>query len=200
MKKSKLETAETRKRIVSVASKIFLEQGLAATGIADIMLAAGLTPGGFYRHFASKEQLIAEANSAASKQLLDLFEAAAAGKPPREALDIVVCLYLNDTEQASALCPLANLGSELRHADSNVKSVAMDGYQRMLSFVTAQTRQLDLPDYAGVADAVVSTMIGAVTLSRLAGDGAMARTILANAQRVVGGLLHAAPAPQPGAA
>lgn len=195
MKKSKIETAETRQRIVATASKIFLAQGLGATGIADIMAAAGLTPGGFYRHFESKEQLIAEASSAASAELLDVFLAATAGKPPREALDIIVTLYMHQSEELSALCSLASLGSELRHSDQRIRQIAMDGYHRMVDFVSEQTRQLGLPDHASVADAVVSAMVGAVTIARLATDAATAKTILDNARDVVHGLLHAASSP-----
>jgi TetR/AcrR family transcriptional repressor of nem operon len=98
MRKSRIETAETRKRIVATASRVFLTRGLAATGIADVMVAAGLTQGGFFRHFRSKEQLVAEANGAAFGQLIDMFERAIAGKPPREALDTIVSLYLHQLQ------------------------------------------------------------------------------------------------------
>ena len=64
MKKSKAETAATRKKIVAVASQAFKSNGIHATGVAEIMAAAGMTHGGFYRHFESKEQLIAAACAA----------------------------------------------------------------------------------------------------------------------------------------
>lgn len=63
MRKSKTETAETRRRIVDLAAQTFRSNGIAATGVAEIMAAAGLTHGGFYRHFGSKDQLVAEACS-----------------------------------------------------------------------------------------------------------------------------------------
>ena len=65
MRKSNAETAETRKRILAIASGLFLKNGIAATGISDVMSAAGLTQGGFYRHFSSKEHLVADANAVA---------------------------------------------------------------------------------------------------------------------------------------
>ncbi len=61
MKKSKLEAAETRRRIVKTAAAEFRRNGIHATGLSDVMAAAGLTHGGFYRHFDSKDQLVAEA-------------------------------------------------------------------------------------------------------------------------------------------
>ena len=60
MRKSREEAAETRKRIVAAASAAFRRNGLDGTGLADLMGAAGLTHGGFYKHFASKEQVVEE--------------------------------------------------------------------------------------------------------------------------------------------
>ena len=62
MRKSRAETAETRARILSTASKMFLDKGLGAVGMRDMMAGASLAPGGFYRHFGSKDRLIAEAS------------------------------------------------------------------------------------------------------------------------------------------
>src|SRR5206468_1896277 len=80
MRKSRAETAETRKRIIATSANVFLRQGIAATGVADLMVAAGLTAGGFYRHFESKEQLVAEANALAFQELFAMFDTAVAGK------------------------------------------------------------------------------------------------------------------------
>lgn len=190
MRKSKSDTAETRKRIVSTAAQMFLTQGIAATGIADVMAAAGLTQGGFYRHFDSKEQLIAEANCAAFDDLLTMAEAAISGLPPREALDAIVGFYLyqHQGKDPALLCPLANLGSELQRGNEDVKAVAIDGYRRLVRLVAAQTERLEIRDHQRVADAIVSTMVGAVTLSLLAPDPATTKATLANAQYVVGAL------------
>src|SRR5579871_5541767 len=70
MKRSKTDTAATRRRIVEIASKAFRSQGIEATGVAEIMAAAGLTHGGFYRHFNSKEELVAEAVAMSLEQLV----------------------------------------------------------------------------------------------------------------------------------
>jgi TetR/AcrR family transcriptional repressor of nem operon len=195
MRKSRIETAETRKRIVATASRVFLTRGLAATGIADIMVAAGLTQGGFFRHFRSKGQLVAEANGAAFGQLMDMFERAIAGKPPREALDTIVSLYLHQLQGKDPvyLCPLANLGSELRHSDEQVKAMTVDGYERLVRLIAQQTQQLGIAGHADVANAIVSTLVGAVTLSRLAPDPGTEETILLNAQNVVRVLLQCSP-------
>src|SRR6266567_7519086 len=70
MRKSRIEAAKTRERIVTAAAAEFRQHGIAATGLADLMKAAGLTHGGFYRHFASKDQLVAEAVAQAVEQAI----------------------------------------------------------------------------------------------------------------------------------
>lgn len=193
MRKSKVETAETRQRIVAMASKVFLNKGLAATGVSDIMAAAGLTQGGFYRHFESKEALIAEANTVAIDRLFAMFDEAIDGKKPREALDLIVRLYLSQlqVEDAEYLCPLANLGSELRHADEQIRATATDGHQRLVALIAAQTEKLGVAEPRNLADSIVSTIVGAVTLSKLTADEAAANLVLANAQNTVHLLLVA---------
>ena len=196
MKKSKIETVDTRKRILSAATRLFLANGLAETGIASIMSAAGLTQGGFYRHFRSKEQLIAEANIAANDQMVDYFDAAVRGKPAAEALHIAVSLYLEQAQLrgGEALCPLPNLGSELRRADPRVRDAAMAGYQRLAQFFAMLTEQAGLAEPARLADAIVATMVGAVMLARLAVSRDAAQAILLNARQTILSMLPGAPA------
>jgi TetR/AcrR family transcriptional regulator, transcriptional repressor for nem operon len=66
MRKSKQEAAVTRQRIIKAAAAAFRKNGIAGTGLSDLMAAAGLTHGGFYRHFDSKDQIVAEACTAAA--------------------------------------------------------------------------------------------------------------------------------------
>lgn len=192
MRKSNAETAETRKRILSTASGMFLRQGISATAISDVMVAAGLTQGGFYRHFQSKEHLVAAASAAAFEQVRALFDAATAGKPPREAIDLIVEYYLNqhrDTKLGN-LCPIANLASELRDADEQIKEVVTDGYSRLVKLFASYLLRLDYSDYVGVAESIVSVLVGAVSVARVMTDPALSETILRNAQSTVNLILR----------
>src|SRR5258707_7231815 len=76
MRKSKQETALTRERIVKAAAAEFRQHGIVATGLNDLMSAAGLTHGGFYKHFESKDQLVAEACAEAVETILEMLAAA----------------------------------------------------------------------------------------------------------------------------
>src|SRR5262249_55163595 len=124
MRKSKQETALTRARIVKAAASEFRQHGIVATGLADLMSAAGLTHGGFYRHFASKDQLVAEARPAALAATTDKFAATASREPGRRGLEAVVCKYLSTVHRDNRRegCPLAALGSELARADTQTRN------------------------------------------------------------------------------
>jgi len=79
---TRAEKAKTHKRIVAIASKRFREEGLAGVGIADLMKEAGLTVGGFYKHFDSRDDLVAEAVGSALGAWKRQVDAAASGGPP----------------------------------------------------------------------------------------------------------------------
>ncbi len=176
-----------------------MERGLGETGIAEVMVAAGLTQGGFYRHFESKEQLIAEANREANEELFRFYDEAVAGKGPLESMETIVSLYLYQSREdgTGKLCPLANLGSELYHSNDHIRTVAMEGYQRFTASFARMMGQMGIADNVSVSDAIVSTIVGAVTLSRLSVDEVISKNILDNAQTTVRTLLQATRMPLP---
>lgn len=187
MRQSRAQAAETKARILLTATKMFLDKGLITVGLRDIMAGADLTPGGFYKHFQSKDQLIAEASGTAFDQAYAMLEGETTGKSPAEAVERIVSVYLEQThaEGKPYLCPLAMLGAELRHSDPQVRAIAIDGYHRIVqliaSHITGQTRRAALVTASGI----VSTLVGAVTLAEIAPNSAMARAILKNANAFV---------------
>lgn len=194
VRRSKADAAETRKRILSTAANIFLRNGIAATAISDIMIAAGLTQGGFYRHFDSKEQLVAEAMATGFEEIFANLEAAISGKAPREAVQIMAERYLHQLTAAEdqPRCPLSNLSSELRLADDLVKTAAFQGYSHFVKLFASYLILLDYMDYVGLAESIVAVLVGAVTLSGMTPAEAAAEAILVNAQKAVTLLLDGA--------
>jgi TetR/AcrR family transcriptional repressor of nem operon len=187
MRRSRRETEETRKRILSTASRLFLEKGLAAVSTREVMAGAGLTPGGFYRHFASKEQLIKEANKTAFDRLYAKLESETAGKPPVKAVERIVSLYLSQSRMAETtyLCPLAGLGSDLGHSDPHVRAVAVDGYMRLVQLMADRLTLVPKAEARKIAGGVMSTMVGAVTLAAIAGEREAANAILNDALSLI---------------
>ena len=167
MRVSKQEAARTRERIIAAAAAEFRRKGLAGAGLSDLMAAAGLTHGGFYRHFESKDELIAEACAAAIDSVATMY--AAVPKSGRNGLEAVAARYLSKDHRdgRSRGCPFASLGSELARADKNTRAVATDGLLKIVDTL-AQHFKGTRPDVAKrQALVALSTMIGALTLSRM---------------------------------
>lgn len=185
MKKSKIETAETRKRIVDAAFQKFGACGIHETGLADVMAEAGLTHGGFYRHFGSKDQLVAEACAAGLNALIASSEEATQRAGTDEAFKAIVENYLTPEHRDNLArgCPLAGLGSELARAEDRTRVAAAEGFARLVDEIASH-----LPDRspeAAKSEAIyaLSAMVGALTMSRLVQDSGLSDAILSETRK-----------------
>ena len=180
-----METAETRRRIVETAAREFRRNGIHATGLADVMAAAGLTHGGFYRHFHSKDQLVAEACAAGMESIVAKVGAAARQNEGSGGLEEITESYLaiNHRDDRSGGCPLAGLGSELARADDETRAAVSAEFLRLVEVLAKQARRRK-PEL-GKSDALfaLSAMVGAVTLSRIVMDPDLADAILSETKR-----------------
>src|SRR3954470_1120937 len=114
MKVSREQAAENRERIVQTAARLFRERGFDGIGVADLMNAAGLTHGGFYGQFESKEDLAAQACARALDESAGKWARATEGKPAREALKAVADFYLTPRHAGDpgSGCAFVALGAE----------------------------------------------------------------------------------------
>ena len=179
MKKSKAQTAQTRRRIVEIASQAFRRQGIEATGVAEIMAAAGLTHGGFYRHFSCKEELVAEAVSMSLEQLVLQSERAAsqgAEAALNQALEYLSPLSRDDVEHS---CTFAAAGSELVRADEKTRHIASEAFKRTLEGLAPFMCTPGNADRTSAAISMLTNMIGALTMARLVDDPVLSDRILA---------------------
>src|SRR5260221_7153900 len=140
MKKSKKEAAETRQRIVKTASAEFRRNGINGTGLSDLMSAAGLTHGGFYRHFDSKDQLVAESCAAAVDSMVESLTSALSRKTKRSGLEAGAASYLSKKhrDDSSGGRPFGALGSEPVRSDHTTRSRATDGFLKLVDIIAAQ--------------------------------------------------------------
>ena len=124
MRHSKVEKAKTHKRIVGIASKRFREEGLAGIGIADLMKEAGLTVGGFYKHFKSRDDLVAEAVSSALELWKRQVDAAASGGPP-VTYESLVDNYLSEAHRnhPGTGCPVGALAGDIARSDKQTRAL-----------------------------------------------------------------------------
>jgi TetR/AcrR family transcriptional regulator, transcriptional repressor for nem operon len=182
MKRSKQEAAETRRRIVQAAAAKFRQNGIGGTGLSDLMAAAGLTHGGFYRHFDSKDQIVAEACAAAAESAMAKFFST---KSPQSGLKARVSKYLSPAhrDDPSAGCPLAALGSEMARADETIRAAATQSFLELVDIIAAEFGKTR-PDVAKRRALVAaSTMIGALTMSRIVTDSQLSAGILREAEK-----------------
>ena len=193
MRKSKVETAETRCRIVDSASLAFRENGIEGTSLNDLMAAAGLTHGGFYRHFDSKEQLVAEACTRGFEAMVESVReacAATSGSFPEAGPAGVIAvarafLSANNRDERVASCPFTSIGSELARADRATRHAATDGLRRAVDLL-AQQFQTNCPEAArSLAVAALSAMVGGLTLARIVDDATLSDDILRDVRALI---------------
>ncbi|WP_422928086.1 TetR/AcrR family transcriptional regulator [Singulisphaera sp. PoT] len=176
MRKSREEAAQTRKRIVTTAAAEFRKNGVGATGLNDLMKAAGLTHGGFYKHFESKDQLVAEAYAEAMQALVErLREASSEGPVPSRYLSA------RHRDNPEGGCPLASIGSELGRLDEKTRALATEGFRDLVGLVASQYGKTDAARRRALV--TVSTMIGAMTMARVVDDPGLSAEILEEAAK-----------------
>jgi TetR/AcrR family transcriptional repressor of nem operon len=184
VRKSRQETTVTRARIVTAAAAQFREHGIAATGLADLMGAAGMTHGGFYKHFASKEDVVREAAQFALAERRHAFEVYARAQPPGEELEALVTAYLSMDHclNRSGGCLMAALGSEIVRAPDTTKALAMEQFLAFVALIEDLLGPRHQVDRHGIAVTIASTLIGALTMARIAPAPDLAEPILAGAR------------------
>jgi TetR/AcrR family transcriptional regulator, transcriptional repressor for nem operon len=177
MRKSREEAAETRRRIVKTAAAEFRRHGIKGSGLAELMGAAGLTHGGFYRHFDSKEQLVAEATAAALQSFFGQVESWSAHDVSLETIfrNYLSCEHRNHLESG---CPFAGLGSELARVDPATRQIATDGLLKLVDLLARKYDGLKPGAARSKALLAVSAMIGTLTLSRIVTDPELSDTLL----------------------
>ena len=187
MRKSRAEAARTRERIVSGASAMFREQGLADVGVASLMADAGLTHGGFYSHFESREALVAEALRFAlvqSAQRIYLGELGSGDKPGYSRL-IRQYLSKGHRDDPKNGCVLASLGAEVARQDGESRSVFSRGFDELVTLLAnlspARTRNARRAHVL----TVISALAGALTLARAVNDVDVSDEILVSVRKTL---------------
>jgi TetR/AcrR family transcriptional repressor of nem operon len=176
--------AASRVRIVEEAARLLRERGIGATGVADVMEAAGLTHGGFYRHFSSKDELASEAIDCAIQGFVSSLEEDIGRRGPREAVARYISQYLSPAHVASPGkgCPLAALSEEAPRGAEPCRQALARGASRIASLLE-QAMDGDANTAKHRATALLATLIGTVVLARAAVTQTAARDILAAGRR-----------------
>jgi TetR/AcrR family transcriptional regulator, transcriptional repressor for nem operon len=178
---------ETRARVLQQAARAIRADGPHRIGVAEVMARAGLTHGGFYAHFASKDDLVAAAIAQMFEEARALLERVTADKPPTEALRAYINLYLSlrhrDANETG--CPMAALSADLPRLTAAARRQFAAGFGALAVAFSKLISAAGLPDAETLAPSVFAEMVGALTLARGTAGSKQSKAILETSRRSI---------------
>ncbi|MDE2601168.1 MAG: TetR/AcrR family transcriptional regulator [Bradyrhizobium sp.] len=186
MRYSRQHKLETHARIVKRASVRLREKGAHGIGVADLMKDAGLTHGGFYAHFDSREALVIEAFVHAMDRSTERWRKLAEQTSPDQRTAAIVDSYLTPAhrDDPGHGCAIPALGAEIARESPKTRKVFAAKLDQMIDMLAAQ-----IPDVSKAARkqamAVIATMMGTLVMARVAGDGDFSEEILNSGREAV---------------
>lgn len=180
---------QTRERILRAAARAIRRHGYEGVGVADVMKEAGLTHGGFYAHFASRDALLAQAAEQAGVESVENLSRAIARAKPGEELMALVDSYLADRHveapEQGLGCALAAAGSEVPRQNAEVRRAARRRVKELIGLVERQFPDWGKDAVHEKAMAIVATMVGALLLARAVGEPQLSKSIRKAARELI---------------
>jgi TetR/AcrR family transcriptional repressor of nem operon len=194
MRTSRESFARTRKEIIDAAGKLFVQKGFSSIGVAEVMRAAGLTHGGFYGHFNSKEDLAYEA----SKKLFEDYERywrEIVRSSPNEPARTLLAEYFaaEKSSHSDTRCILTSLSQEAGLKKSAVQGAFSEGVEALVRVLEESVAGDNQEDRRRVALAMLSSMVGAVTLARAMDNPELAAELLSATMTELASVARRAP-------
>jgi TetR/AcrR family transcriptional repressor of nem operon len=184
MRYSDTHKSETHAKLVRLAGRALREKGPEGLAVGELMQAAGLTHGGFYAHFKSKDALLVEALEGVFEESKRTFPGGTDGLAPRDALARYIDLYVSSAhrDNRSRECPIVALNSDLPRQSKEFRAAFDSGLRALLSRLTDLIKAADINDGEALAASVQSAMAGAVAVSRLVSDRRLSDELLKSAR------------------
>ena len=185
MRVSRVQAEANREAVINAASRLFRENGFDGIGLKDLMKGAGLTQGGFYKQFESKDDLAVHASRRAMESATRRWSSVAASSS--DPLGAVVDLYLSAGHRGETGdgCPLVALGSDAARQSEEVRTPFQDGIKAHLQVLEELMPPDGEPGANEKAMVTLALMVGAVTLSRIATDSDLSDRLLVAAANEV---------------
>jgi TetR/AcrR family transcriptional repressor of nem operon len=184
MRVSRERAAENRERIIDAAATLFRARGFSGIGVADIMKAADLTHGGFYGHFASKDDLIAQASRRTMGRAAANWERVVA-EAPDEPFAALLNHYLTPRhrDEPGKGCAFAALGTDAARSGKVVRQAFADGLEPLIDILAKALPGRTKAARRRKAVAAMAGLVGALTLARAVGNGPLSDEVLKAAHR-----------------
>lgn len=175
----------TRARILEEAAKAMREHGTDGIGVAAMMKRAGLTQGGFYAHFASRDDLVACAIDRMFEDSKAMIARHLDGKEPGEGLAMLIDHYLSERARLmpERTCPIPSLSSEAARLPQDARARFNKGVERLEQAIVARLTHLGRNEPEALGASVLAEMVGTVTRARAMEDQGKASEFLASARR-----------------
>jgi AcrR family transcriptional regulator len=178
---------QTRERILRAAARALRKHGYEGVGVADVMKEAGLTHGGFYAHFESRDALLAAAADQAGAESIETLSRAVAAAKPGQELTALVDTYLSDRHVAAPEqgCAIAAAGSEVPRQQAEVRRAASRRIKDLIGLVERQFPEWGRSAAHEKAMGIAATMVGALVLARAVDDAHLSNRIRKAARELV---------------
>ena len=174
----------TRRKILDHGRRMVIEGGPEALTIAPLMSALGLTHGGFYAHFASREDLLNDVVGGMCSSALSVLEAVTDRESPQRALERYIDAYLSPKHRDSkeSGCPLAFLSRDIPELSDTAQKSYGDAYQAITRTIADLLRRSGSKDVAALSQSLVAELVGALSIARALGDRKQSARLLAAAR------------------
>jgi TetR/AcrR family transcriptional repressor of nem operon len=177
----------TRQRVLREAAVAIRSVGPDRIGVAGLMAKAGLTHGGFYAHFKSKDELIAQAVAQMFDDSYERFRVRTQGLDPATGLGNFIDSYLSvrHRDNPDRGCPMPSLSGELARMPSAARQQFTAGAERLVETIAQVIKQLGRAQPEQLAESVLAELVGAVAVSRAISDRSRSESILENSRRAI---------------
>jgi TetR/AcrR family transcriptional repressor of nem operon len=187
MRYSREHKLETHARIVKRASVRLREKGAHGIGVADLMKDAGLTHGGFYAHFDSREALVIEAFAHAMDRSTERWRKIGETTAPDKRLAMIVDSYLTPVhrDDPGHGCAIPTLGAEIARESPKTRKAFAAKLEQMIDMMSDQIPDISRKAARKQAMSAIATMMGTLVMARVAGTGEFSEEILAAGREAV---------------
>lgn len=170
----------TRVKVLEEAAAAIREDGPDKIGVAGLMAKAGLTHGGFYAHFKSKDDLVAEAITHMFDERFEHFQRCMEGKDPVKGLRAFIDTYLSVKHliHRDKGCPIAALSGDLVRMPQEARQRFEEGVKRLVNAIATVFKELKKPEPEALAESILAEMVGVIAIARAMTDKTSAENML----------------------
>lgn len=186
--------AETHAKIVKLAGRLLREKGPERVAVGNLMHSVGLTHGGFYAHFKSREMLLVEALKGVFDEAQQTYDRMGDGFPPRRVIINFIDAYVSVAHRdGPSWCPIVTLGSDFPRQSKTFRATFNSGVKTLVSILAKWLDAAGIPNSETLAGSMLSAMAGAIVVARAVPDKRRSDEVLEATREMIKGRLSLAP-------